>query len=69
MTAVNCPSCGAPVTFGTHEGVRVPLDTHEVMKGEYRFGRRQDGRLFTVAPNANVQAFTDHRETCPTRRR
>lgn len=68
MARQNCPACGSPITFAAHEGQRIPLDTHEVMKGEHRYVRRAGG-LAPVAADANVYAYTDHRKTCSRRRK
>jgi hypothetical protein len=66
--SATCPDCGGPVRFVTHEGKRIPLDRHEVSRGEGRFAEGPEG-LVPVRADADVLAYTDHRETCPVRRR
>jgi hypothetical protein len=63
-----CHDCGASLRFGRHSGEVVPLDAHEVVRGEHRFAETPEG-LVRVSASADVLAFTDHRETCPGKQR
>lgn len=60
-----CVSCGADIVWrDTPEGERIPLDTHEQMRGPNRFADTADG-LKPVTETASVLARVDHRKTCP----
>jgi hypothetical protein len=68
MVLSACPDCGSPLRFRRHNGEMIPLDAHEVIRGEHRYAEAPGG-LVRVSASADVLAFTDHRETCPNRGR
>lgn len=60
-----CRACGAPIRFVDHEGKRIALDAHEVMKGEKRFLIGLQDRLLPVTSDRRVLAYQQHVVTCP----
>lgn len=60
--------CGAEVIWKEGpDGSKIPVEAHEVMRGEDRYVEGDDGVLVEVPERRDVLAFADHRSRCPQR--
>jgi hypothetical protein len=71
-----CPACGLPIWIGqTEEGERIPLEPQPEFGGLHRYMLHPDpvpghgpgvpDRVQPVIPEADIQAYADHRQECP----
>lgn len=71
-----CPACGLPIWVGqTEDGTRIPLEPQPDFSGEGRYqlhpeptpnhGPGNPDKIRPVAPEAEIQAYADHRIECP----